>query len=222
MRLPWAELRARRGAAAAPAATPAGAGAAASTAAGRTDTARPAQRDHQHRRQRHHTRGQRHRHDPGHAPRRTRADLDAGHLGPQRRQRRLLGQARAQSLQKDPVAPGRAGQVVAAQHVTDQVIGVPAAPCHGAGIGVGPCGTAATALRCVGLAIGQGRDLPAWIAHICGGSRVHRSLLGMGYQRFPSLASMCGRRRSAMASRARKIRERTVPIGQFMASAISS
>ena len=42
------------------------------------------------------------------------------------------------------------------------------------------------------------------------------------YQRSPSRVSSSGRSRAAMASRALKIRERTVPIGQFISSAISS
>ena len=42
------------------------------------------------------------------------------------------------------------------------------------------------------------------------------------YQRVPSRVSSKGRSRAAMASRARKMRERTVPMGQFMTSAISS
>ena len=42
------------------------------------------------------------------------------------------------------------------------------------------------------------------------------------HQRSPSRVSSSGRSRVAIASRARKIRDRTVPIGQFISSAISS
>jgi hypothetical protein len=42
------------------------------------------------------------------------------------------------------------------------------------------------------------------------------------HHRSPSRVSSSGRSRAAIASRALKIRERTVPIGQFMSWAISS
>lgn len=42
------------------------------------------------------------------------------------------------------------------------------------------------------------------------------------YQRSPSRVSKRGLRREAMASRARKMRDRTVPMGQFITSEISS
>lgn len=52
--------------------------------------------------------------------------------------------------------------------------------------------------------------------------RAVRFFISAGYHRLPSAVPSKGRNFSAIASRARKIRERTVPIGHSIASAISS
>jgi hypothetical protein len=90
--------------------------------------------------------------------------------------------------------------VRAAQLIADHVIAHPRL--HRA-IGFEPLATALE-LDVVELTVHQARNV-----------LVHHHL------RFSSVPS-CGRSSAAIASRARKIRERTVPIGQFITDAISS
>ena len=92
-------------------------------------------------------------------------------------------------------------------------------------VGARACVVAPGTAGCIGrsgLAVGQGRQrLAARIRIVC----IHVVELHIHvshYQRTSSRVPKSGRSLSAIASRARKIRERTVPIGQFITAAISS
>lgn len=121
------------------------------------------------------------------------------------------GQALLQLGQKRQIiAPG--GEFGAAQHVANHLVGVPglrlaracAQPVQGLGKFI-----------CRQLAIHQCRN------RLVGCTTISFHLL-VPHQRFPDCRSSKGLTLAEMASRARNIRERTVPIGQSMASAISS
>ncbi len=65
------------------------------------------------------------------------------------------------------------------------------------------------------------RRLPE-ISPFAAWTQAARFVISAGYHRLPSAVPSKGRNFSAIASRARNIRERTVPIGHSIASAISS
>ena len=101
-----------------------------------------------------------------------------------------------------------------AQHITHEVV-------HGPGrmaLRGGSSGYGLGEFVALQLPVGQGRQLFALFQFIVHG--IHLSVTP--YQRLPDCLSSKGLTRCEMASRARKIRERTVPMGQSMAAAISS
>ncbi len=103
-----------------------------------------------------------------------------------------------------------------AQHVTDHVVGKPClAPERIQGCRL----DAPREFLALQLAIGQGRNK---FLSLCLVHHITSPHPAGAYQRLPDWFSSMGLTLAEIASRARKIRERTVPIGQFITSAISS
>ncbi len=125
-----------------------------------------------------------------------------------------------QAAEKLCIAPRRETHIVAAHQFTDQMVSMPIRPRPGV---VPPC--TASMIGLARLAIGQRRQCLSLLNSISRIVTFHVFTLHCPvpiHQRSPSRVPSSGRNRSAIASRARKIRERTVPIGQFITLLISS
>ncbi len=111
-------------------------------------------------------------------------------------------------------------QIGRAQHIAHQVVKLPI----GLALGIFGQGQGLLQLGPSQFAIDQGREQLLCIYNIVfhGSTCCLRTARIPCYQRLPVWRSSIGLTRAEIASRARKMRERTVPIGQAMACAISS